>query len=659
MKIFDLLFGKPLSTYDESGEKIGVSAGIPIFGLDALSSAAYGPEAALTILLPLGAIGVVHIVPITGAILILLGIVYFSYRQTISTYPNGGGSYTVASENLGKYPGLLSGSALMIDYVLTVAVGISSAVGALVSIDKRFQPHTLAICLGILALLTIVNLRGSRETGAVFMLPTYIFVGSLLAMIAIGVVKTILAGGHPHAVDVPPAIPAATEYVTLWLVLKAFASGCTAMTGVEAVSNGVRAFKEPRDENAERTLTVIIAILAVLLAGIAYLCWTYHIAATDPGSPQYQSVLSLLIAAVTGRGIFYYVSMASILVVLALSANTGFADFPRLCHAVAMDRFLPFSFILRGRRLVYTWGIYSLAGLTAILLIIFQGVTDRLIPLYAIGAFTAFTMSQSGMVMHWSRDHVRGWRLKMFLNGTGAVATGITAVVVLVAKFTSGAWITALLIGLIILLMLAVRRHYDYVQRATRDCLPLDTSATAQPAVIVPVGGWSTITANAIEFAMAISDEVHALHVKTEEGESGKAQTEWDAMVTRPAKAAGRTPPMFVTLDSPYRLVVRPVLEYVTEYQQNNPGRRIAVVLPELVETHWIYYFLHNQRAAALKALLYLKGNYRIAVINVPWYLESAKRHGNAPPLEDEASEVGVVIPPDAVKPVKQEESKS
>jgi len=441
MKLFDVLFGRPLATLDERAEKIGVSAGIPIFGLDALSSAGYGPEAALTILLPLGAAGVVRMLPITGAILVLMGIVFFSYKQTISTYPNGGGSYTVASENLGAHTGLLAGAALMIDYVLTVAVGISAGVGALVSAVPNLQPHTLLICLGILFLLTLINLRGARETGVVFMVPTYFFVGSLLVMIFVGIFKTVVSGGHPVAVSAPPAMAAATEALTVWLLLKAFASGCTAMTGVEAVSNGVRAFREPRAKNAERTLTVIIALLAILLAGVAYLSFAYKIGATDPTSPHYQSVLSMLIAAVMGRGVFYYVAMASILVVLSLSANTAYADFPRLCHAISVDRYLPFSFSLRGRRLVYTWGIYTLTGLAAGLLIIFGGVTDRLIPLYAIGAFTAFTLSQAGMVQHWRKNRDRGWKPKLFLNGLGAVATGITTLVVLVAKFTSCWWV--------------------------------------------------------------------------------------------------------------------------------------------------------------------------------------------------------------------------
>jgi amino acid transporter len=632
MKLFDVLFGRPLATLDERAEKIGVSAGIPIFGLDALSSAGYGPEAALTILLPLGAAGVVHMVPITGAILLLLGIVYFSYRQTISTYPNGGGSYTVASENLGARTGLLAGAALMIDYVLTVAVGISAGVGALISAVPKLQPHTLAICLGILALLTIINLRGARETGVIFMVPTYLFVGSLAFMIVVGIFKTIVSGGHPIAVSAPPPMGAATEALTVWLLLKAFASGCTAMTGVEAVSNGVRAFREPRDKNAGRTLTVIIALLAMLLAGLAYLSWAYRIGATDPASPHYQMVLSMLIAAVMGRGVFYYVAMTSILVVLSLSANTAFADFPRLCHAISVDRYLPFSFMLRGRRLVYSWGIYTLTGLAAVLLIVFGGVTDRLIPLYAIGAFTAFTLSQAGMVQHWRKHHDKGWKLKIFLNGLGAVATGITTLVVLVAKFTSGAWITLLLIGGIILLMVLVHRHYQYVYRATRDCAPLNTKKSERPAVIVPVGGWSTITANAIEFAMSISDEVYALHVKTEENESYDAEAQWREMVIKPALKAGLTPPQLITLDSPYRFVVKPVLEYITEYQRKNPKRHVAVVLPELVETHWFYYALHNQRSSALKALLYLRGNHYIAVINVPWYLVKQRHSKNSEP---------------------------
>src|SRR5271154_3495185 len=445
MSVLDIVLGKALATSDERAEQIGTSAGIPIFGLDALSSAAYGPEAALTLLIPLGAAGIAHIVPISASIIVLLTIVYFSYRQTIAAYPGGGGSYTVASENLGTYPGLLAAAALMIDYILVVAVGISAGVGALVSAIPSLQPHTVSICLGILVIITIVNLRGLREAGIFFMVPTYVFVGTLLIAILIGTVKTVLAGGHPIPVAAPPVPPsAAVTLASMWLLLQVFSNGCTAMTGVEAVSNGVRAFREPTVRNAQRTLTVIIGLLIVMLAGIAYLVRAYGIAATDPGQPGYQSVLSMLVAAIAGRGWFYYITIGSVLVIPSLSANTAFADFPRLCRAIAQNSFLPHSFGFRGRRLVYSQGIFILAVLAAILIVLFGGVTDRLIPLYAIGAFLAFTLSQAGMVAHWMRVGGKGSVRSMMINGLGAFVTGITLIVVLVAKFTSGAWVSAL-----------------------------------------------------------------------------------------------------------------------------------------------------------------------------------------------------------------------
>ena len=304
MNVLDILFGRPLATEEEKAERIGPAKGVPIFGLDALSSAAYGPEAALTLLIPLGMAGVRYIWPITISIIVLLGIVYFSYRQTITAYPQGGGSYTVASENLGVWAGLLAAAALMIDYILTAAVGISAGVGAPVSAVPSLQTHTLLICLGILLLLTLVNLRGVQETGAVFMLPTYMFIACLLGVIAVGLVKTALAGGHPVPVTAPPKLSGVTAAVSAWLILRAFSSGCTAMTGVEAVSNGVMAFREPTDKYSRLTLTIVIAILIVMLGGIAYLCPVYGVAATSPGVMGYQSVLSQLLAAITGKGSF-------------------------------------------------------------------------------------------------------------------------------------------------------------------------------------------------------------------------------------------------------------------------------------------------------------------------------------------------------------------
>jgi amino acid transporter len=624
MSFVDILLGKPLATSDERAEQIGPVAGIPIFGLDALSSAAYGPEAALTLLIPLGAAGVAYIVPVSASIIVLLAIVYFSYRQTIAAYPGGGGSYTVASENLGTYPGLLAAAALMLDYVLTAAVGISAGVGALVSAVPQLQPHTLALCLGILLIVTIVNLRGVREAGVFFMIPTYAFLGSLLVAILIGFTKTVFAAGHPVPVVAPPASVTGpvSVAVSMWLLLQVFSNGCTAMTGVEAVSNGVRAFREPTVRNAQRTLTVIIGLLAILLAGIAYLVRAYGIQATDPGLPGYQSVISLLVAAIAGRGVFYYFTIGSVLLILSLSANTAFADFPRLCKAVAHDGFLPHSFGYRGRRLVYSEGIYVLAILSGILLIIFRGVTDRLIPLFAIGAFLAFTLSQAGMVGHWRRNPGRGAGRSMLVNGLGAIATGVTLVVVLVAKFTSGAWISVLLIGGMMSAMMWVHRHYDQVAEEVRCPSPLQIEHLGPPIVIVPIQSWSLISQRAMEFALTLSPEIHAVHVGTEE-ETNALQDNWKRLVADPVAQAGGTPPTLVNLESPFRLIIKPILDYVLDMEMNNPGRQIAVIVPELVERHWYHYPLHNQRAELLKALLLVKGSRNIVLINVPWYIKA------------------------------------
>src|SRR6202012_3193879 len=326
---------------------------------------------------------------------------------------------------------------------LTAAVGISAGVTAMTSALPRFQPHTLALCLFILAILAVVNLRGVKDTGTAFIIPTFLFIGTLLATIAVGVFKTFAAGGHPHSVaPLPPPTPQTVQVLGLWMLMKAFSSGCAAMTGVEAVSNGVMAFREPRSRNAQYALSVIIGILIILLYGIAWLTKHYQITAMDPLANGYQSLLSLLVTAVFGRGWFYFLTMGSVLLALALSANTAFADFPRLTRAIALHDYLPHVFILRGRRLLFSHGIYALTGLTGVILILFKGVTDRLIPLYAIGAFLAFTLSQAGMVMHWKRqgkEKGRAWH--MLVNGTGAAATGITTVVVLASKFKSGAWV--------------------------------------------------------------------------------------------------------------------------------------------------------------------------------------------------------------------------
>lgn len=639
MTLVDTLLGQPLASSEEGEQKIGVFAGVPSLGLDGLASAAYGPEAALTILLPLGALGLAYIGPITLVILALLCILYFSYRQTIAAYPSGGGSYTVAHKNLGIGFGLLAAAALMLDYTLNVAVGISAGVGALISAVPGLHSHTLMLCLGFLALITVVNLRGAREAGLIFALPTYLFVLSLGGVLICGVIQALGHGGHPHAVTAPPTIPPAAGSAGLWLLLRAFASGCTAMTGVEAVSNGVTIFAKPVVQNAQRTLTAIVAILGLLLLGIAYLSHAYGIAAMDEAKPGYQSVISLLLNAVVGRGVLYYVTLGSVLAVLILSANTSYAGFPRLCRLVALDSYLPHAFALLGRRLVYTVGILFLTGLAGLLLVVFKGITDALIPLFAVGAFLAFTLSQAGMVMHWRRQ-AKGGEGKagaggaLFINGLGAASTAVALGVILVAKFTAGAWVTVLILPILMTLFYGVHRHYAAVARQIGHPCSLDLSRNDPPVAVVPLGEWNMVSERALRFGMRLSPDVVAVYVKLpdangkdEEGEkkARELQRQWAEQVDKPARAAGLPPPHLEVLSSPYRKVSGPLTTYLNQLKEQYPDRLVAVIIPELVETHWWEWLLHNHRATALKANLLLLGDPRIVVINVPWYMQYGK----------------------------------
>jgi amino acid transporter len=632
MKLFDVLFGRPLASNEAHAEHIGVAAGIPIFGLDGLTSAAYGPEAAMALLLPLGFYGVEHyLLPIFGFILSLLVILYFSYRQTIEAYPNGGGSFTVASENLGDKAGLFAAAALMIDYILTAAVGISAGVTALVSAfsDTKFGPtlhhYQLAMCLLILIGIAIVNMRGVKETGAVFMLPTFLFVGTLLTTIGVGVYDTVMAHGHPVPLAPPPPEDMSKlEHLSSWLIvfllLKAFSNGCAAMTGVEAVSNGVTAFKEPRSANANRTLTVIIGILIILLFGLSYVARSYGVTAMDPDAHNYQSVLSIEVAAVFGRGWFYFLTMGGVLAALSFSANTAFADFPRMARAIALQDYLPHVFVLKGRRLLFSHGIYALTGFTALILIIFNGVTDALIPLYAIGAFLAFTLSQAGMVKHWHKTPDAPHRhLKMFVNGLGAVATGISLMIILVTKFIHGAWVTALLVPFLIWIMMAVKRHYTRVKLETEDPTPLRLTGLEPPIVVIPMARWDKITEKAMRFGMLMSPMVKVIHVDSDDADALGAV--WETMVLTPVREHGHPEPELITVKSTFRTILSPLMDYVIQLEDENPGRKIAVLLPELVVKHWWENLLHNQRVQLLKLLLLLKGNQRIVVVNIPWYL--------------------------------------
>jgi hypothetical protein len=422
----------------------------------------------------------------------------------------------------------------------------------------------------------------------------------------------------------PPPVVATAAHLAPWLLifllLKAFSNGCAAMTGVEAVSNGVTAFKEPRSENANRALTVIIGILIILLFGLSYVARAYGVTAMDPDATNYQSVLSIQVAAVFGPGWFYYLTMGSVLAALSFSANTAFADFPRMARAIAIKDYLPHVFILKGRRLLFSHGIYALTGFTALILIIFQGVTDALIPLYAIGAFLAFTLSQAGMVKHWHKTMDAPHRhLKMFINGLGSVATGISLVIILVTKFIHGAWVTAALVPCLIWMMLAVKRHYTRVHEETTDPTPLRLTGLEAPIVVIPMARWDKITEKAMRFGMLMSPVVKVVHVDSDDTDSlGQV---WEDMVLKPVREHNCALPELVTVKSNFRTILSPLMDYILKLEDDNPGRKIAVLLPELVVRHWWENLLHNQRVQLLKLILLLKGNQRIVVVNIPWYL--------------------------------------
>jgi amino acid transporter len=638
LSLLRLLLGRPLANREQSERKLGPFEAVPAMGLDGLSSSAYGPEAALTVLIPAGAAALAWLGWVMAPILALLAILYVSYRQTVRAYPTNGGAYTVSKGNLGANASLLAAAALMIDYVLNVAVGISAGVAALVSAVPALHPWMLTLCLSILALITIVNLRGTLDAGRVFAPPTYLFVTSFLVLLAIGVWKTIASGGHPEPVVPPPELPAAVEAVGLWLLLRSFSAGCTAMTGVEAVSNGVGAFREPVVKNAHLTLGMICAILGTLLAGIAYLVQAYGILALDQTQEGYQSVLSQLAGAVVGRGWFYYVAIGSVLTVLCLSANTSFVDFPRLCRLVAHDDYLPRPFAVVGRRLVFSVGILYLAATAGFLLVVFGGITDRLIPLFAIGAFLTFTMSQTGMVVHWRRALQKAQdarerhlhRVRLAINAIGAATTALALAIIISAKFTEGAWITILVIPCVLVLLKAIKRYYDELDARLRKDGPLSFAGLPPPIVLVTTEGWNRLTDKALAFALSFSPDVIAVHLTKvdpdeDEEKEARLRRQWEEDVERPARKAGLRPPRLVILQAPYRRFEGPLLKLIERLEAEHPSRTIAVLIPEVEKRHWWQHLLHTHRARRLASSLLLYGGSRLAVMIVPWYLEEPR----------------------------------
>jgi amino acid transporter len=632
-----LVLGRRLANREFSEQKIGALEGVAVMGLDGLGSSAYGPEAALTILIPLGAASLSYIGWVMAPIVALLAILFASYWQTIRAYPNNGGAYIVAKENLGSNASLLAAAALMIDYVLNVSVGISAGVGALVSAVPELHPYILWLCLGILAIITLINLRGTQESGRVLAVPTYLFIASFAIVLGLGMYKAFVAGGHLQPVVPPPRLPEATEAVSVWLLLRAFASGCTAMTGVEAVSNGMSAFREPAVKYGHRTLTAIVVTLGLLLIAIAHLSTAYGVGAMDQTQEGYQSVLSQLCSAIAGRGVLYYVAIGSLLCVLALSANTSFVGFPRLCRTVAEDAFLPKPFAIAGRRLVFSVGILYLAACSGSLLLVFGGITDHLIPLFAIGAFLTFTLSQTGMAVHWRRmiraKEAKGRRAKhhthFWINAVGATTTAIALIIIMVAKFTEGAWITILAIPCTIALLKAIRHYYDELESQLREGGPLELNGGTQPPIVlVSVEGWSKLAAKAIGLGLTLSPDVIGLHLTQLQGPDSEEdqramRMQWEKNVAEPARNAGLTPPRLMALHAQYRAMHEPVLRLVHELRARFPGRRVAVLIPELVKQRWYQRILHTHRARRLRKQLLTYGGADLTVISVPWYLDA------------------------------------
>ncbi len=606
----DLIIGPSLPNSASRGQRLNKIRALAAFSPDALSSIAYANQEIYLGLVVAGGAGLAYAWPIGLTIAALLVIVALSYFQTIHGYPSGGGSYIVARANLGTLPGLVAAAALLVDYVLTAAVSLTAGVAALASAFPMLWPYRTALALVLLAVITLINLRGLQQTGTVMTVPVYLFLVTYLAMLALGCIKLALEG--PVAATVPA--PIATQPLTLILVLHAFATGCTALTGIEAISNGVPAFKEPQSQNAGRTLIAMAVLMGMLFVGsIGLTQFLGVVSAPD------ETILSALARRILGGGPLYLLIQISTLLILAVAANTSFADFPRVGAILARDDFLPRQLRGLGDRLVFTNGILLLALATAALILVFGGDTHLLIPLFAIGAFLAFTLSQSGMVAHWYREHGKGWGIKAFFNGTGAMATGATLLIVAFTKFTSGAWITVVVIPLIVFAFYRVNRHYEQVRhQLSLHGLPPSLRPVSPARVVVPISGVHRGMVNAVLFAQSISSNVTGVYVELEPGAGAKVREEWEEW----------WPDLpFVVIPSPYRSLVGPLLEFLEKTDaEHNDGQLAVVVLPEFVTTGWWQNLLHNQTALVMKAaLLYGRrraGGERV-VVDVPFHLRT------------------------------------
>ena len=613
-KIREFMLGSPLPTFIIGEKRLNKIRALAAFSPDALSSIAYANQEIYLGLLPAGAIGLTQAWPIGLAIVGLLAIVALSYAQTIAGYPSGGGSYVVARDNLGRYPGLVAAAALLIDYVLTAAVSLSAGVDAIASAYPILHSYRVELALAILVVMTLANLRGLKETGSLMAVPVYLFLFTYLPMLAFGAYRLWVEGPTPLVSSGPVATAsfAAVQPLTLLLILHAFSAGCTALTGVEAISNGVPAFKPPEPRNARLTLGVMAVLMGFLFAGSIGLTQFMGVIA-GPG----ETILSALSHRLLGSGFGYYLIQMTTLLILAVAANTSFAGFPRITAILAADSFMPRQLTQLGDRLVFSNGIAILAGATAFLLILFKGDTHLLVPLFAVGAFLAFTLSQSGMVVHWARTRGPGWQVKSGINGLGALVTGLALVVIGFSKFIQGAWISILLIPLIVWLFIRIRKHYNEVShQLSLHGLPPSLRAFPSPRVVIPVSGVHRGMIDAVNFARSMTDHITAVYIELEPGTGAQVRKTWEEWL----------PDLpFVVVPSPYRSIVGPLLDYLDQTdEEHNDGQQAVLLMPEFVPAHWWQSALHNQSAWLIRtALLYRKRHlgYQRVMIDIPFHL--------------------------------------
>lgn len=601
-----LLIGRPLRTEQAVYERLSNVKALATFSSDALSSVAYATEEILLMLVLAGTVALPKALPIAGAIALLLVVVSISYRQTIFAYPGGGGSYIVSKENLGVSPGLVAGSALLIDYVLTVAVSISAGVAAITSAFPDLSPYRVFMCLGLIAVITVANLRGIRESAALFSVPTYAFVILMALVIVVGLIRLFL--GFESAHPAPVGVPQAVQPLTLFLILRAFASGCTALTGVEAISNGVPAFRSPESRNAAKTLSWMAGLCIFLFLGITVLAYAY-------GAVPFhgETVVSQVARHVFGNGPFYYLVQAATAMILVLAANTSYADFPRLAGLIARDGYLPRYLANRGDRLVFSNGIVILGILSGLLVLLFGGSTHSLIPLYAVGVFLSFTLSQSGMVVHWWRLREAGWKRNIAVNAVGATATLLVLIVITATKFLLGAWMVILLMPIVVVGFRAIHRHYEALGRQLRVSGEILTvpDRPARHRIIVPISGVNNAVANTLRYARTLSSDITAVHIAVDPEVGEKVRERWERWVP--------DIPLHV-VESPYRALIGPLIAFIEELDEEDPHDLTTILVPEFVTSRWWHYLLHQQTAPILRTQLMFRKRW--VVTGVPYHIE-------------------------------------